>query len=133
MAFQQTFKKTRIVKNIDNSNSGGGKIAVGFQQEYEEVDEAININYAGEKNENVILLCELVEKMNESQLEEFTGKIISKASTNNELSGNYSSLWNQIKEKGNIKQGVIEYIKSGTAVISLVNSLLSLAKIIVGK
>lgn len=133
MAFQQAFKKTHIVKNIDNSNVGGVNTAVGFQQEYEEVDEAININYAGEKNENAILLCKLLEKMNESQLEEFTGKIISKASTNNELSSNYSSLWNQIKEKGNIKQAVIEYIKSGTAVISLVNSLLSLAKIIVGK
>ena len=30
MAFQQTFKKTRIVKNIDNSNSGGGKNSSWF-------------------------------------------------------------------------------------------------------
>lgn len=131
MAFQQKFKKTRVVKNIDSSTASEAKTSIGFQQEYEEADEVVNIR-VGEKDEKVRLLCDLIEKMSESQIDEFSGKLMSKALTEEELSEDYSSLLKRIKEKRNVKQGIIEYVKSGCAVISLVNALLSLAKIVIG-
>ena len=131
MAFQQKFKKTRVVKNIDSSTASAAKTSIGLQQEYEEADEVVNIR-VGEKDEKVRLLCDLIEKMSESQIDEFSGKLMSKALTEEELSEDYSSLLKRIKEKRNVKQGIIEYVKSGCAVISLVNALLSLAKIVIG-
>lgn len=133
MGFQQTYKKVNEIKNIEASSSSEKNSGTGFLQYYEEVDRVVNIECAEEKNERVLLLCSLIEKMNESQTQEFVRQINSQVSSGDELSENYTSLWQRIKGKGNIKQSIIEYVKSGTAVISLVNSLLSLAKIAIGK
>lgn len=129
MAFKQKFNKVNTVKNFENIGSESTEI-YAFDQEYDEVSEVMNVQ-CGNDSQDIIVLCTMIEKMNHDQMEKFVEKILENASdVKNPNRIDFQGMRENLEQNGNRKENIIEYLKSGTATVSLITSLCTLAKTI---
>lgn len=129
MGFNQKYDGVGKVKNIDTSGKSKTDMN-GFDQEYKNVAEVINLNVQGDEK-NVAQLCKLIESMSDIEFEAYLYRLSQDV--------NVSAIFSQkgFVEDGTdvkaIKKNILEYLKSGTAIVSFVNTLLNFAKILLGK
>lgn len=130
MAFEQYFNNVKTVKNIE-SNDDCTTDTIKFKQEYGEVGEVLNLSYSSDEKNSLILLLSLIENLNPEQTKSLEKKLLILESNPNNDKGIKKLIKNLRKDK-DIKESIIEIIKSGTATISFATAICNLIKVIIG-
>ena len=130
MAYNQNFKRVTEIINIDNSSSGDGGDA--FKQTYDEVFKVINTQYDGSHLDAISPLVQNLIIMDEIQTEKFYDEVVKQSSVSNNSEDGFIKLKQHMSNKKNKKEAVLEYIKTGTITLAFANTLLTIAKTILG-
>lgn len=130
MAFNQNFKKVTEVINIENSSLGDGGDA--FKQTYDEVFKVINTQYDGSHLDAISPLVKNLIAMDEVQTEKFYDEVIKQSSVPNNNEDEFNKLKQHMFNKKNKKEAILEYIKTGTITLAFANTLLTIAKTLLG-
>lgn len=130
MAYNQNFKSVTEVINIDNSSLGDGGDA--FKQTYDEVFKVINTQYDSSHLDAISPLVQNLIAMDEIQTEKFYDEVVKQSSVSNNNEDGFIKLKQHMSNKKNKKEAVLEYIKTGTITLAFANTLLTIAKTILG-
>ena len=130
MAFNQNFKQVTEVINIENSSSGDGGDA--FKQTYDEVVKVINTQYDSSHLDAISPLVKNLIAMDEVQTEKFYDEVINQSSVSNSNEDEFIKLKQHMLNKKNKKEAILEYIKTGTITLAFANTLLTIAKTLLG-
>ncbi len=130
MAFNQNFKRVTEVINIDNPLLDNGGDA--FKQTYDEVIKVINTQYDSSHLVAISPLVQNIIVMDEVQTEKFYDEIVKKSSASNNNEDEFIKLKQHMSNKKNKKEAVLEQIKTGTITLAFANTLLTIAKNILG-
>ena len=129
MGFNQKYDGVGKVKNISASGKNETN-ARGFNQEYKNVEEVINLDVPKDEDD-IASLCKMIESMSDIEFDVYMYRL----SQDENVRAAFSQ--HNIPEFGGTtkatKKNILEYLKSGTGVISFVNTLLNLAKILLAK
>lgn len=134
MAFKQNFEKVEKVVNVEDvSLSKTESNSASFEQLYKVVGEVINTQYNSSLIKSVAPLVQKIIKLDERQMEEFVNAITVESEAFNEKDLiEYKKMEKMIKDKGDKKKAILEYIKMGTATLTFVNAMLGIIKTIMG-
>jgi len=135
MGFKQTFENVKTVKNLDNIslNAEQGSSNSGFEQNYSNIFEVINVQYDGNHLAVVDSLVQQILKMDEDQVDKFIDELkLHCSSEDDKESTEYENLERAISKKIDKKNAILEYIKAGTTSMSFATSLLTLIKTVLG-
>ena len=130
MAFNQNFKKVTEVINIENSSLDDGGDA--FKQTYDEVFKVINTQYDSSHLDAISPLVKNLIAMDEVQTEKFYDEVIKQSSVCNSNEDEFIKLKQHMLNKKNKKEAILEYIKTGTITLAFANTLLTIAKTLLG-
>lgn len=132
MAFKQNFKKVDTVYNVEDvSLPKTESDPDSFKQIYEDVREVINTHYNSSLIKSVDPLVQKIIKLDERQVDKFVDFITEESETFNKKDLNeYKKMEIMIKDEGDKKKAILEYIKMGTATITFVNTMLGIVKTI---
>ena len=130
MAFNQNFKKVTEVINIENSSLDDGGDA--FKQTYDEVFKVINTQYDSSHLDAISPLVKNLIAMDEVQTEKFYDEVINQSSVSNSNEDEFIKLKQHMLNKKNKKEAILEYIKTGTITLAFANTLLTIAKTLLG-
>ena len=126
MAFKQTYKKAIEVINIDNGPLVDGGDT--FDQTFDDVYKIINTKYDDSQIGALMFLMQNLSVLNEGELQ----KLYEEVNKQRSVSTDMSKLSQFITDKKNTKLGIEEYIKTGTATLTFINTLLAIVNTILG-
>lgn len=130
MAFKQNFKNVGIVKNFDDTNKSLGESNLSsYQQDYEKVQEVVNLEYDSNAINNAQAFYETIIQMNSYQFQKFVEEVENRGKTglysdNKE----YKKLFEFLSNKKNKSEALLEYVKTGGATLTFLAALCNLAK-----
>ena len=82
MAFKQNFKNVGVVKNLDDTNKVSSESnSSGYEQDYENVKEVINLEYDSNAINDIKEFYETILRMDSFQLQKFVEEIENRSKT----------------------------------------------------
>lgn len=130
MAFKQKFKNVGVVKNFDDTNKVSSESnSSGYEQDYERVQEVVNVEYDSKAIKDTKEFYETILQMDSYQLQKFVEEIENKSRT--ELDSEhkeYKKLSEFLSNKRNKSEALLEYVKTGGATLTFLAALCNLAK-----
>lgn len=130
MGFNQKFGKVTEVINIDDPSLGDG--GDSFKQAYDEVFKVINSCYDSTRLDAISPLVHNLIAMDDEQTKKFYDEIVKRSTSSDNDVEEFNKLNQQLSGKINKKEAVLEYIKAGTTTLTFANTLLTIAKTILG-
>lgn len=122
MGFKQEYNNVDKVKNIDVMSENE---IMGFDQKYTNVKEIINLNVSDDEK-----LYKLIELMNDNTFEKYIA-LLSLETSKGDINLSEDILGDG-KDMVTTRRNILQYLSSGTAVVSFVTALLDIAKVIIG-
>lgn len=130
MAFKQNFKNVGVVKNLDDTNKVSSESnSSGYEQDYENVKEVINLEYDSNAINDIKEFYETILRMDSFQLQKFVEEIENRSKTGLDSENKeYKKLFEFLSNKRNKSEALLEYVKTGGATLTFLAALCNLAK-----
>ena len=130
MAFKQNFKNVGVVKNLDDTNKVSSESnSSGYEQDYENVKEVINLEYDSNAINDIKEFYETILRMDSFQLQKFVEEIENRSKTGLDSENKeYKKLFEFLSNKRNKSEALLKYVKTGGATLTFLAALCNLAK-----